>query len=197
MQIIPTITEKEFPLAEARLNKLVETAKWVQIDVLDNSFKPGKSFELELLNSIDLQKNFLWDIHLMVKNPIKWIEKCVFVESQRIIGQVEMMESRKDFINKIKDFGLEAGLAFDINTPIDSNIPPNTDWILLMGRPSGFGRYPFDSSVLEKIKTIKKLGFPVAIDGGVDRHNLPLLQSLNVDIIYSGSNYFDLLNEKN
>ena len=132
MIIIPTILEKDFSLAEIKIKLIKDLSRWIQIDVIDGFFSDGKSFELELLNKLEkeIQSNLL-EIHLMVKEPIKWIEKCNFVGACRIIGQVEEMENREEFIEKIKDMGIEAGLAFDVNTEI-KEIPKETDAILLM-----------------------------------------------------------------
>ena len=131
----------------------------------------------------------------MVKNPINWINKCIFAGASRIVGQVEMMEDREMFVKLIKDEGLEAGLAFDIETEID-NIPQETDIILLMGRKAGFGIYPFNDRVLNKIDEAKKYGKMVAVDGGVNTDNIRLLEKAGVDIVYSEINYFNL-NGKN
>ena len=74
----------------------------------------------------------------MVKEPLNWLNKCLFVQASRVIGQVEAMSDRETFIAAVKDHGLEAGLAFDADTPLDFDIPLDTDLILLMGRPMGF-----------------------------------------------------------
>ena len=70
MQIIPTIFEKEFVKAEEKIQALKKFTKWMQIDVTDDVFTPGKTFELELLSKIEMEEIILWDIHLMVKEPI-------------------------------------------------------------------------------------------------------------------------------
>ena len=151
VQIIPTVFEKDFPTAEARIKRVREYGRWIQVDVTDGIFTFGKSFELELLNHIEKNEDILWDIHLMVKEPIKWIEKCLFVGASRIIGQVEMMENRDLFIKTIKDKGIEAGLAFDIDMPV-TEIPDETDLLLLMARKAGFEEKNIDEKIFEKIK---------------------------------------------
>jgi ribulose-phosphate 3-epimerase len=196
MQIIPTILEKEYFALEDRLNILKDLTKWVQIDVVDNFFRPGKTFELEMLSKYTYLDRLLIDVHLMVKNPEGWIGKCEFVGAQRIIGHVEAITDRCRFIDTVHAYGAEAALAFDINTPIDIDIPKDTDLIVLLARPAGFGQFPFDDSVFAKIKAIKKLNFPIAIDGGVSVNNLNKLITAGVDIIYSGKNYFSLVNDQ-
>lgn len=189
MQLIPTILEKEFKEAEKRLELIGQNSKWVSVDVIDGEFGKGKSFELELLKNIE---NRLWDIHLMVKEPIKWVEKCMYIGASRIIGQVEMMSDRKAFVNKIKNEGMEAGLGIDIESEI-GEIPEETDIILLMGRKAGFGNFELDERIWKKIEKAKKMKQKVAIDGGVSVENTEKIKSYGVDIIYSGGDYFNIL----
>jgi ribulose-phosphate 3-epimerase len=195
MEIIPTILEKDIILAEDRFAKIKKISPWVQIDVVDNIFTPGKSFELELISKFDQINSTLWDIHLMVKEPINWLNKCLHVDASRVCGQVEMMSDRENFVTQAKNLGLEAGLAFDIDTPVD-NIPSECDLILLMARKAGFGTYSLDENIFKKIIEAKKLGKKVAIDGGINQDNFPLIQQAGMDIIYLGQYYLDYINEK-
>ena len=153
MEIIPTILEKDFDLAENRFSQIKNLSSWIQIDVVDNVFTSGKSFELELISKFNQIYSSLWDIHLMVKEPINWLKKCLFVDASRIYGQVEMMSNRELFVTEAKNLGLEVGLAFDIETPVD-NIPSECDLILLMARPAGFGSYSLDKNIFQKITRI-------------------------------------------
>jgi len=197
MQIIPTTgLKKDFFEAEERIAIIKSSNRWIQIDVSDGVFTPGKTFELELLNKLDFNTDdVLWDVHLMVRQPLDWIEKCLFVGANRVIGQVEMMDDREKFVKMVKDEGLEAGLAVDIATEI-GKIPEETDVILLMGRKAGFGVYPLDERIYKKIETVKKTGKLVAVDGGVTKENITRLEEAGADIVYSESNYFEL-NGKN
>lgn len=197
MQIIPTILEKEFWAAENKIRHAKNISRWIQIDVIDGVFTEGKTFELELLNSkLEELENVLWEIHLMVKEPKNWIEKCNFINASRVIGQVEMMTNREDFITEIKDLGMEAGLAFDIDTEI-GEIPQETDLVLLLSRKSGFGNYNLDEMIFKKIEKLKKikegknLKFMIGIDGGINEENIKRLKEAGIDIAYCGGSIFN------
>jgi ribulose-phosphate 3-epimerase len=155
MQIIPTILEKNFSVAKDKILRVKNLVKWVQVDVIDGYFSNGKTFELELINSIEGVENILWETHLMVKDPIKWIRKSIFINASRIIGQVEMMPNINDFVKKVKDEGLEAGLAIDIETPI-IEVPEETNLVLLLSRKAGFEPFPFDEKIYKKINPASK-----------------------------------------
>ena len=197
MQIIPTILEKDFNKAKDNLGLLKDLTSWIQIDVVDGVFAEGKSFELELLTSPELNvDDFLFDIHLMVKEPIKWIEKCLFANANRVIGQVEMMSDREEFVDKAVETGMEVGLAFDIETEVE-DIPMETDIVLLLGRKAGFGDFKFEPKVLEKVKFLRDLKekkgmkFKIAIDGGINFENILSIKKAGVEIAYCGKAVFD------
>ena len=195
MEIIPTILEKDIFSAENRFIQIKNFSPWIQIDVIDNVFASGKSFELELISKFDQINSTLWDIHLMVKEPINWLKKCLHVDASRVYGQVEMMSDREIFVTEAKNSGLEVGLAFDINTPV-SDIPSECDLILLMARKAGFGTYSLDENIFNKISIAKKFGKKVAIDGGVNQDNFSQIKQSGVDIIYLGQYFLDLIYEK-
>jgi len=202
MQIIPTILEKDFSQAERNILMAKDYFKWIQIDVIDGYFSFGKTFELELVNKINQVDDILWDIHLMVKEPKNWIRKCEYVNASRVIGQIEMMTDADYFIKTIKDLGLEAGLAFDIETEI-GKIPQETDLVLLLGRKAGFDSQPFCEKVFEKITKLKKikkdkgLNFKIGVDGGINEKNIDSIKDQEIDIAYCGGAIFNGIVEDN
>jgi ribulose-phosphate 3-epimerase len=196
MTIIPTIFDKDYREAERKLGLVSGLTKWVQIDVTDDMFTPGKTFELELLNKFETNGiNFLYDIHLMVKDPIKWLEKCLFVNATRVIGQVEMMSSVEAFVEKSKDIGFEAGIAYDWGTEI-GKIPKETDEILLMGRKAGFGDFELEKGIFIKIEALKQrrvddnLDFMIGVDGAVTLGNVAKIKTAGADWVYCGEAVF-------
>jgi ribulose-phosphate 3-epimerase len=198
MQIIPTTgLQTDILAVERRIREVKDFSRWIQIDVSDNKFTKGKTFELELLSKLDFNtNNILWDVHLMVNEPINWIEKCLFVGASRIIGQVELMSDRQKFVEIIKNEGLEAGLAFDVETEI-TDIPDETDVILLMGRKAGFEPLDLDLRIFNWIEIATKYGKRIGVDGGATPKYIKLLEKAGANIVYSEKSYFELINGKN
>jgi len=197
MQIIPTILEKNFTDAETKILVVKNLVKRIQVDVIDGVFSFGKTFELELISRIEGTENMLWETHLMVKEPVNWIEKSIHINTTRIIGQVEMMSDRENFITKVKDAGLEAGLAFDIETEIEE-IPEETDVVLLLGRKAGFGSLPMkEDKVYQKIQQLVRfrnennLKFLIGVDGGINTSNIKKLGEAGAEIAYCGGAVFN------
>lgn len=197
MQIIPAILEKDFLKAESKIKALVGLSRWIQIDTVDGNFSQGKSFELELINSLGKEsEEFLWEVHLIVNEPKNWIEKCNFINASRIVGHVEMMSDKDLFVKKVKDKGIDAGLAFDLETKI-KGIPEETDLIVLLGRKAGFEVKEFNDKIFSKIEELKKIkeegnfNFKIGIDGGVNKENLKKIKESEVDIAYCGGAIFN------
>ncbi len=197
MQIIPTVHEKSWPAALARIEKLAEFTKWLQVDVEDGTFTPDKTFELESLRIWEKAEKYLWEMHLMVKEPINWLNKCVHSGASRVVGQVEKMQDRAAFVKAGVEMGLEIGLAVDVDSEI-GEVPEEVEEILLLGRKAGFGVLPFEEKTYKKVQELVKLReernalFKIGVDGGVDKDILEKLRIMRVDIVYSGENYFEL-----
>ena len=156
MQVVPTILEKSFDEAERKIELVKDLVSWIQIDVIDGVFCYGKTFELELVKRLDFDvEDKSFEIHLMVKEPKNWISKCNFVGAARVVGHVEMMEDREEFVKKVKDLNMEAGLAIDIKTEI-GEVPVETDMVLLMGRKAGFDSRGLNRKVFDKIGILKQ-----------------------------------------
>lgn len=194
--------EKQWDMALERLERIYQNSSWVQIDVTDGEMVSGKSFEMEPLNKFEFNEKMLWDIHLLVKEPIKWVEKCIFVGAARVIGQVEMMTNREEFVKKVKDEGMEAGIGFDIETEI-RDIPDEIDEVLLMSRKAGYMPTEIDNRVWGKIGILKKINcererkFLIAVDGGVNIDNVEKFREAGVDVVYSEASYFQLIENAN
>ena len=197
MIIVPTILEQQFELAQVKIRLIKDKTRWIQVDVIDGVFLKEKTFETELLKKLEKElENNLLEAHLMVKEPIKWVEKCNFVGITRVIGQVEMMSSREEFVEKVKDVGMEVGLAIDIDTEI-GEIPKETDLVLLMGRKAGFGIKKIDKNIYKKIKELIKikekedLDFEIGVDGGITLEEIDKIKNTGINIAYCGGAIFN------
>ncbi len=205
MQITPAIFEKDYKEVILKLDMLRGVGvKTVQIDVCDNEFAAGTSFPLEMLNNYEFALEFVWEVHLMVKEPIKWLEKCREIGALRVYGHVEKMSDQHMFLETAHEMGFEAGLAYDINTPLHEDFPLEVDGIILLARKAGFERAKFDNKVFEKIKIAKKLQeengipFSIAVDGGVEEENIVMLKESGINevncshIVFNGNVYENL-----
>lgn len=180
------------------MDEAQDVAKRIQIDIIDGVFSNGKTIEPILLKDYDL--SFEVDYHLMVKDPINWVEKCVTGQGDRIIGEVEMMNDQMEFIKKVQAVGLEVGLALDLETSpevLSDEVLQSLDVVLLMSRKAGFESHTFELSTFDKIKeivdkrNILSHRFKICIDGGVTDQLIADLAKAGVDEAIVGRRIFE------
>lgn len=170
----------------------------VQVDIVDGVFADNKTVTLEALAEVDNCTDL--DIHLMVKEPVGWIEKCIEAYSNRIIGQIEMMENQTEFVNKVIEANVLAGLAIDLGTPvsdIDETVFPELDVVLVMAVKAGFQHQQFEEYALDKVRELdekrkaENLSFKICVDGGVEVSNIKKIAQAGADEAVAGSSLFD------
>ena len=182
--IIPGILEKDFSEIEKKIELVRGFSKTIHIDIIDGKFADNKT----LLDPSFFKKfsdDFLLEAHLMVEEPINYLNPFSKAGFKRFLGHVEKMSSIEDFVSKAEFLG-EVGLAFDLDTEIgrvDFNFD-DLDEVLLLGVKAGFSGQQFSKKVLEKIVKLRgKTLIPIAIDGGVNDETI-------VDLLKSGANRF-------
>ena len=197
MDIIPGILTDN----PQELNGLIEKAdgvvKRTHIDIIDGVFSENKTIDPSALNQVDHE--LLLDFHLMVNEPVHWVEKCVRAGGDRIIGHVEMMSNVSEFISEVTEAGLLAGLALDIETKvttIERRFLTDVDVVLVMSVPAGFGGQKFHESALGKIEELSEIRkkdqtpFRICDDGGVTIEYIDDVRSKGADEAVIGQRIF-------
>lgn len=191
-QIIPAIlaTSEENYARDVSRYKRSSSFKesWVHIDFMDNKFVPNISIEPSIIAKypIGLHK----EAHLMVVNPLEWVDKLIEAGFERIIFHIEA-ENVEKCLEYIKEKGLETGLAINNETSIEKLTPyiDKIDVVLVMAIVPGFQGQKFIPESLDKIKKIKSLGWKVqvGIDGSVKDDNIKNIVETDVDFVIVGS----------
>jgi ribulose-phosphate 3-epimerase len=198
VSIIPAILTKSFDEVIEKFNLTEGLVERVQVDIIDEIF--AKNITIDPSQLTDIETETFIDYHLMVKEPIGWINRCVEGQADRIIGHIEMMEDQIAFGSEVRSSGKAVGLALDLNTPVsklDPNVIPRLDVILLMSVKAGFGGQDFDEKVLEKITELDhirardNLFFTICIDGGITLQNIDEVATDGVDEVTVGQRIFD------
>jgi ribulose-phosphate 3-epimerase len=197
-KIIPTILTNSPQEAMDKLASLEGLIDKVQIDIIDGVFANNRTIDPEAL--LDLEGTYKFDFHLMVKNPIDWVEKVSRVGANAIISQIEMMDDQFEYMGKVQEVGALVGIALDLDTPIEKINPEvlgSIDYLLLMGVKAGFGGQPFEEKVLDKIAKADKirkdegLTFVIGVDGGIDQTNYKKIFGAGADELAIGERLFE------
>lgn len=173
-----------------RINK--SKADFIHVDVCDGKYVEGKNFTPKLLNkTLKVAKKKL-DVHLMVNNPIDYINEILYYDIETITVHLSI-PNLKESINYINSLGLKVGIA--INPKQDIRMIDNyldvVDQILIMSVNPGKGGQSFIPKVLDKIDYLNKIKnkyhFTISVDGGINDESISYLKDKNIDLIVSGS----------
>jgi ribulose-phosphate 3-epimerase len=173
-EIVPGILEKEWSEIAKKIEIVRPFAKTIHIDIIDGKFADNNTF-LDPTPFKQYTKDFLFELHMMVEEPINYIKPWAEVGFQRFIGHVEKMSDQAAFITSAEELG-EAGLAIDGPTSLDalkiSHL--DLDTLLIMTIKAGFSGQEFQPQQLDKIRTITKDTemFTIAVDGGITEQTL-------------------------
>jgi len=198
ISVFPSILTSDPSELKRLINLSEEVVDRVQIDIIDGVFVNNKTIDPTAISYIET--NLKMDFHLMVKEPINWIEKCMNVNADRIIGQIEMMNSQEEFVDNVISLNTDVGIAIDIDTDIskiDKNIFHKINAILVLSVKAGFGGQPFEIKALEKIKElykIRELGnfeFLIQDDGGITFDYIDDTLKAGVDEVFIGQRIFN------
>jgi ribulose-phosphate 3-epimerase len=192
MQIVPTILTDKLDDLLKMVRQAERFTNYIQIDVMDGHFVPSKSFSLEALG--ELKADLSCELHLMVKEPLHYVDSLNWECLKRIIFHFEATTEQERIISAIQRKGLEAGMAVNPDTTFKEFEPLMTkvDSILFLSVDPGHYGSPFRPEVLEKIKEVRR-AYPdktLGIDGGVSLDNLKDIMDSQVNYASVGSRIF-------
>lgn len=174
LEIIPGILEQDFASIEKKLEIIKPFATSVHIDLLDGIFAPNKTF-MDAAPFAKYTKDFTFEVHLMVDNPVQYVQPFADAGFKRFIGQIEKMKDIPEFVAKGQMLG-EVGLAIDSTTSMDIfNFDiEDLDFAFVMTVKAGFSNQSFLPEMLEKVKILREKDplLPIEVDGGINEANI-------------------------
>lgn len=173
-------------------------AQYVHIDVMDGMFVPSISFGMPVIRSIRKCSDRIFDVHLMIEEPIRYISDFVDAGADLISVHVEACKHLDRTIHAIKDQGVLAAAALNPSTPLSEleYILPELDMVLLMSVNPGFGGQKYIPYTTQKIRDLKKMiekkgcQTDIEVDGGVNFDNIQEILDAGANIIVAGSATF-------
>ncbi|MFC2085516.1 ribulose-phosphate 3-epimerase [Bacteroidota bacterium] len=198
--LAPSILSADFSNLSQQI-KILEKGKAdiIHCDIMDGRFVPNITFGPLIVRTVRKITDLPIDVHLMIKEPDKYIEQFVESGADYIsVHQEEVVHLNKTII-RIKELGIKAGVVLNPSTPVITlnDVIDIIDFVLVMSVNPGFGGQKFIISSLKKINELFKirykanLNFDIEVDGGVDINNIENIKNAGCDIFVIGSSIFD------
>lgn len=174
-------------------------AGYVHIDVMDGSFVPSISFGFPIMQSIRGCTERMFDVHLMIEEPIRYIAEFAKAGADIITVHAEACKHLDRTIEAIKEQGLLAGVALNPATPVEMirHVLPKVDMVLIMTVNPGFGGQRLIPYTIDKVREVKKLieeqelKVDIEVDGGINLSNVEEVMDAGANIIVAGSAVFN------
>lgn len=197
--LAPSILSADFSRLGEQIQAVEKAgAQYIHIDVMDGIFVPSISFGMPVIQSIRPCTDRVFDVHLMIDRPYRYIEEFVKAGADIITFHVEACDCVKETIEKIRKYGKKVGISLNPATPISAIEPylELVDLILVMSVNPGFGGQKYIEGSTEKIAQLRKLvderklNAVISVDGGIKKENVREVLEAGADVVVAGSAVF-------
>jgi len=195
----PSILAADFKILGKQIEDIGRGgAEYVHIDVMDGMFVPSISFGMPLIQSIRSGSDLVFDVHLMIEEPICYIKEFKEAGADIITVHLEACNDVKATLEKIHEEGLKSGLSIKPNTSVETvkEYLNYCDMILLMSVEPGFGGQKFIETSIDRAKDLRIMiaesgkTIDLEIDGGINTENVERVLDAGVNVIVAGSAVF-------
>ncbi len=201
VDIAPSLLSANFADLKSELKSIEEAGCTVlHYDVMDGHFVPNISFGADILHDVHQITNMELDVHLMISDPMFYVDRFIKAGASYISFHIEAMESVEkthELIKKIKEAGVKASIALNPGTSYEAVIPflDEIDMILVMSVQPGFGGQKFNPVAIDKIAALSKYkkekGFLIEVDGGINATTIQDVRKAGCDLFVAGSAVFN------
>lgn len=201
VKIAPSILSADFRILGEQVKRVENAgAEFLHIDVMDGRFVPNISFGFPVMNALRGDSKMVFDVHLMIEEPSKYIDDFVKAGADILTIHYEAEKHLDRAIQYIQSKGIKAGVSLNPATDVSvlKYVIGKLDMVLIMSVNPGFGGQSFIEYSLDKIKAIKEMAqnagnrdILIQVDGGVGVSNIKKVVDAGANVIVAGSAVFN------
>ena len=173
-------------------------ADYLHLDVMDGCFVPNISFGVPVIKSIRNKTDLIFDVHLMIRNPLQYIEDFKKAGADLITFHIESSSPVEETVSKIRDCGCRAGISIKPATSAEEVFPylDKLAMVLVMTVEPGFGGQSFMADTMAKVKTLRDeikrrgLNVDIQVDGGINAETVEIAAKAGANVFVAGSAVF-------
>lgn len=200
VKVAPSVLSANFADLKKELDMIADYgADWIHYDVMDGHFVPNISFGYSILNDIHKVSDLYLDVHLMISDPMKYVDEFIKAGAHLITFHIETMvdeETTRALIDHIHASGKDVGISIKPATPVKEieKYLDDIELVLVMSVEPGFGGQSFQQQAVSKIKELhsmqKEHHYLIEVDGGINAETGKICQEAGVDVLVAGSYVF-------
>ena len=193
IKISPSILASDYANLQSELDR-ISTSDLIHVDVMDGHFVPNISIGAPVVASIKKVCNVPFDVHLMISNPLDYVEDFANAGADIICFHTECDSDVEKTVDKIISLGKKPALAIKPATPVDDVVKylDKLSMVLVMTVEPGFGGQSFMESTMPKIEAIRKINpdIDIEVDGGINLETIKIASRAGANVFVAGSAVF-------
>lgn len=197
--IAPSLLAADYAHLADEIKKVEDAgAAYLHLDIMDGAFVPNISFGPELVAAIRKSTKLIFDVHLMINDPIRYVDRFVKAGADMITFHVESTDNPEAVIRAIASHEMRVGMAISPGTPVEAILPylPRLSQVTVMTVEPGFGGQTIMMPMLDKVRVLRRyaadngLKLDIEVDGGITPDNVGYCTGAGANVIVAGSAIF-------